>query len=57
MIGLPSPNSYFKKFLIELSNPLDHTQIGIPTSDYFDTFDMEETLLMPEFTTSVDSDT
>lgn len=55
-LGLPTPNSLFKKFLIKLSNPLDHASIGFPPEYYVDSFEVEETLLMPEFTVSVDSD-
>lgn len=57
LIGLPTPNSYFKKFLIKLPNPLDHCTIGFPKDEFFDSFDVEETLLTPEFTISVDSET
>lgn len=55
-LGLPTPNSLFKKFLIKLPNPLDHQTIGFPPQYYADTFEVEETLLMPEFTVSVDSE-
>eukprot|EP00347_Sterkiella_histriomuscorum_P006587 403352200 len=55
-LGLPTPNSLFKKFLIKIPNPLDHTSIGFPPQEYVDTFEVEETLLMPEFTVSVDSE-
>ncbi len=57
LIGLPTPNSFFKKFLIKIPNHLDHSTIGFPKENYYDTFDVEETMLMPEFTISVDSDT
>lgn len=55
-LGLPTPNSLFKKFLIKIPNPLDHSSIGFPADEYVDTFEVEETLLMPEFTVSVDSE-
>lgn len=55
-LGLPTPNSLFKKFLIKIDNPLDHTTIGFPPQEYVDVFEVEETLLMPEFTVSVDSE-
>lgn len=56
ILGLPTPNSLFKKFLIKITNPLDHSSIGFPPQEYYDTFEVEETLLMPEFTVSVDSE-
>lgn len=31
LIGLPTPNSFFKKFLIDLPIPSDHSTIGIPS--------------------------
>lgn len=55
-LGLPTPNSLFKKFLIKIPNPLDHSTIGFPPQEYVDTFEVEETILMPEFTVSVDSE-
>ena len=57
LIGLPTPNSFFKKFLIKIPNPTDHSTIGFPSDEQFDTFEVEETLLTPEFTISVDSET
>jgi hypothetical protein len=57
LIGLPTPNSFFKKFLIKIPNPVDHSTIGFPSDEQFDTFEVEETLLTPEFTISVDSET
>lgn len=57
LIGLPTPNSFFKKYLIKIKNPLDHTSIGFPVEEFFDTFEVEETLLTPDFTISVDSET
>lgn len=56
LLGFPTPNCYFKKFLIKLPNSLDHSSIGIPKDAYYDTFDVEETLLTPDFTTSIDSE-
>lgn len=57
LIGLPTPNSFFKKYLIKITNPLDHASIGFPVEEFFDTFEVEETLLTPDFTISVDSET
>lgn len=31
VIGLPTPNSFFKKYLVSLPNPKDHSSVGIPT--------------------------
>ncbi|CDW90733.1 UNKNOWN [Stylonychia lemnae] len=55
-LGLPTPNSYFKKFLIKISNPLDHSTFGLPENNFYDTFELEETLLIPDFSVSVDSE-
>lgn len=57
LIGLPTPNSFFKKFLIKMPNPTDHTSIGFPMDEFYDTFEVEETILTPDFTISVDSET
>ena len=55
-LGLPTPNSHFKKFLIKIANPVDHSSIGFPPQEHVDSFELEESLLMPEFTVSVDSE-
>jgi len=55
-LGLPTPNSFFKKFLINIPNPLDHSTFGLPENSFYDTFELEETLLIPDFTVSVDSE-
>jgi hypothetical protein len=55
-LGLPTPNSFFKKFLIKIPNPLDHATFGLPENSFYDTFELEETLLIPDFTVSVDSE-
>lgn len=30
VIGLPTPNSFFKKYLVNIPDPRDHTSVGIP---------------------------
>ncbi|CDW74621.1 UNKNOWN [Stylonychia lemnae] len=56
LIGLPTPNSFFKKFLIQLPNPGDLSSLGIPRDQVSDTFECTETILNPSFSTTVNSD-
>ena len=44
---MPSPNSYFKKFLIRIQNPSDHSSIKIPHDVKVDTIEVTETILKP----------
>lgn len=56
MIGLPTPNSFFKKFLVDLENPADHSKLGIPDELYSDSFEVYETMLNPSYKVPVNSD-
>lgn len=45
MIGLPTPSSFFKKYLIHIPDKDDHSKMGIPESIICETVEIEETLL------------
>lgn len=56
LIGLPTPNSFFKKYLVQLDNPSDHSTIGLPSDIFSVEFEVYEVMLDPKFSTSITSD-
>ena len=47
ILGMPSPSSHHKKFLIQIENPDDHASLGFPEGCKIDTFDVIETIIKP----------
>lgn len=55
MVGLPSPNSHFKKYLISIPNPDSHNSIRFPDTIKFETTEILETLVdIPDNTENKD---
>ena len=47
ILGMPSPNTHHKKFLIKIPNPEDHSSLGFPEGCKIDTFEVVETIIKP----------
>src|SRR3569833_1773941 len=45
MVGLPTPNSHYKKYLIGIPNPEDHSSIRFPEQMTCETTEILETLI------------
>ncbi len=47
ILGMPSPNTHHKKFLIKIPNAEDHSSLGFPEGCKIDTFEVVETIIKP----------